>query len=100
MTTIEEIHHRGIGRQHVRVDHKGQNNTKTNTYLTPIPLLEVMYECLERVGLDPSSNSQIAPQVVASRYHTEREGGLTLPWNGRIFCNPPIKPLKNGHTNI
>jgi hypothetical protein len=53
----------------------------------------VVYRCLGHVDLDPCSNSQLTPQVEADRYYTEQENGLTLPWHGRVFCNPPYKTV-------
>jgi len=93
MVTQAQIEHSRSGRQHVKVDHIGQEHTKTNTYLTPIPLLEVVYQCLGRVDLDPCSNSQTSPQVVADTYYTEHEDVLVWPWYGRVFCNPPYKTV-------
>src|SRR6266487_341875 len=95
MITDEHIANSRRGRQQVRVDHIGHTNTKTNTYLTPIPLLEVVYRCLGRVDLDPCSNSQTSPQVIADRYYTEHENGLVWPWYGRVFANPPYKTVGN-----
>ncbi len=67
---------------------------KTNTYLTPKLLLALVYECLEKVDLDPCSNSHAWPQVCADAYYTEAENGLLHQWRERIFANPPYKAVR------
>ena len=61
--------------------------------LPHLPLLEVVYRCLGCVDLDPCSNSQLTPQVVARRYYTVEHDGLAWPWYGRVFANPPYKDV-------
>lgn len=56
----------------------------TDEWLTP-PWL------LERLGafdLDPCSPAD-RPWPTAGRHLTRRENGLTSPWSGRVWCNPP-----------
>lgn len=51
----------------------------------------------ERLGLtfdlDPASpGADIVPWVPAARHYTRADDGLTSPWFGRVWCNPPYGP--------
>ncbi len=78
-----------VGRQSFTHGKGGKKGSNQNTYLTPQALLALVYDCLERVNLDPCSNSHIQPQVIADRYYTVVEDGLQQPWMGTCFVNPP-----------
>src|SRR4029453_9193014 len=70
--------------------HAGNSST-SETRTTPKELLEPLYSVFGVFDLDPcspSSNSRTAP-VKAKVYYTEADDGLSLPWFGNVFCNPP-----------
>jgi phage N-6-adenine-methyltransferase len=70
--------------------HAGNSST-SETWTTPKELLEPLYSVFGVFDLDPcspSSNSRTAP-VKAKVYYTEADDGLSLPWFGNVFCNPP-----------
>ena len=58
---------------------------------TPKQLLETLYQVFGRFDLDPcspSGNARTAP--VRARVHfTVEDDGLSLPWHGAVFVNPP-----------
>lgn len=57
-------------------------------HYTPQGLLAVVYDCLGAIDLDPCSNDG-EPNVVARRYYTRADDGLSKPWSGHVFMNPP-----------
>jgi phage N-6-adenine-methyltransferase len=67
------------------------NSSNHHEWETPQDLLEPLYNMFGAFDLDPcspTSNSRTAP-VKAKAYYTEADDGLSLPWFGNVFCNPP-----------
>ena len=60
-------------------------NTKNNgEWLTP----QWLTTALGEFDLDPCSPIN-RPWPTATAHYTELDNGLTLPWSGRVWCNPP-----------
>lgn len=55
---------------------------------TPADLLEVLYAAFGRFDLDPCSPRKDGPVRAKVRF-TAADDGLSLPWIGRAFVNPP-----------
>jgi phage N-6-adenine-methyltransferase len=67
------------------------NSATSETWTTPKELLEPLYTIFGTFDLDPcspTSNGRTAP-VKAKVYYTEADDGLSLPWFGTVFMNPP-----------
>jgi transcriptional regulator with XRE-family HTH domain len=67
------------------------NSSVSETGTTPKELLEPLYSVFGTFDLDPcspTSNGRTAP-VRAKVHYTQDDDGLSLPWFGRVFCNPP-----------
>lgn len=58
----------------------------TNDWWTPPEIVDA----LGRFDLDPCAGAGQTP--LASRIYTPPQDGLTLPWEGRVWCNPPYGP--------
>lgn len=58
---------------------------KNDEWLTPPEILCVLGE----FDLDPCAPS-IRPWNTAKTHYTKQDSGLSLPWAGRIWCNPPF----------
>ena len=70
--------------------HAGNSST-SETWETPKELLEPLYSVFGAFDLDPcspTSQGHTAP-VKAKIYYTEADDGLSLPWFGTVFMNPP-----------
>jgi len=70
--------------------HAGNSSTSEN-WETPKALLESLYSVFGAFDLDPcspTSNKHTAP-VKAKVHFTQDDDGLSLPWFGHVFCNPP-----------
>ena len=57
-------------------------------YTTP-DIIDAAIACMGRIDLDPCSNSHESPNVPASRHYTKEDDGLSLPWFGNVYVNPP-----------
>lgn len=57
---------------------------KTDEWLTPPEIIEA----LGPFDLDPCSPIN-RPWPTATEHYTIEDNGLMLPWNGRVWCNPP-----------
>lgn len=65
------------------------NASNSNEWYTPTKYIEAARSVMDRIDLDPASCEKANQIVRASRYYTEQENGLTRPWSGRIWLNPP-----------
>jgi phage N-6-adenine-methyltransferase len=68
----------------------GNSSTGMN-WQTPTRLLEALYEAFGIFDVDPCSpttNRASAP-VKARVHYTAADDGLSLPWHGTVFINPP-----------
>ena len=57
---------------------------------TPPEYIELARAVLGAIDLDPASSSYWNEHLVkAAHFYDERVNGLELPWQGRVFLNPP-----------
>ena len=57
---------------------------KKDEWLAPPALVQA----LGPFDLDPCSPIK-RPWPTAAQHYTKKDDGLSLPWKGRVFCNPP-----------
>jgi len=65
-------------------------NTETDEWYTPPQVVDAAREAMGNIDLDPASCEEANKTVRATKYYDVAEDGLTLPWEGRIWCNPPF----------
>ena len=56
---------------------------------TPAELLEALSRVFGRFDLDPCAPRKTRTRVKARTHFTAEDDGLTLPWHGTVFVNPP-----------
>lgn len=64
--------------------------TSGNEWYTPPTYTLAARQLMGAIDLDPASCAKANEFVQARHYYTREENGLTLPWFGRIFLNPPF----------
>jgi ParB family chromosome partitioning protein len=64
-------------------------NSGDPEWFTPKRYIAAVKRVLGQIDLDPASCSQANAIVGATQYYTRGDDGLSLPWYGRVFCNPP-----------
>lgn len=64
----------------------------TNIWLTPKPIIDD----LGPFDLDPCAAPEPRPWPTAARHIVEAEDGLSQPWAGFVFLNPPYGPHMPG----
>jgi phage N-6-adenine-methyltransferase len=65
------------------------NASVCQAWETPPEFLAVLYKVFKRFDLDPCSPRRTRPPVKARSYFTAEDDGLSLPWHGVVFVNPP-----------
>lgn len=68
--------------------HAGNAST-SQEWETPAALLEALSTVFGRFDLDPCAPRKSRVRVRARTHWTEDDDGLTLPWHGLVFVNPP-----------
>lgn len=64
-------------------------SSESSEWYTPQHIIDAALAVLGEVDLDPCSNSHANPIVPAKMHYTIEDDGLSLPWHGRVYMNPP-----------
>lgn len=67
----------------------GLFSSDTADHYTPPEIVALAVRTLGAIDLDPCSNSKRDPVIPAREHYTRAENGLSLPWIGRVYMNPP-----------
>lgn len=67
------------------------NSSGNNEWETPVWLAKALSEAIQGFDLDPcsASNDRRKARVKARVLLTAADDGLTVPWRGKVFVNPP-----------
>jgi phage N-6-adenine-methyltransferase len=70
----------------------------SNEWYTPDHIIERAHRLMGGIDLDPASCEQAQQTVNAGAYYTQEDDGLSKPWHGRVWCNPPYgRRTKESH---
>lgn len=70
-------------------DHFG---SKTDAWATPPDLLRPLDDAVGGFDLDPCSGAE--RQCIAEERYTKEDDGLSQPWFGAVWCNPPYSDME------
>ena len=69
-------------------------NTGNFEWYTPSDIIEAAREVMGSIDTDPASCEFANRTVKAGQYFTKEQDGLTQPWSGNVWMNPPYsQPL-------
>ena len=63
--------------------------TSEEEWYTPAVFIEAAREAMGGIDLDPASSAEAQATVGARRWYGKDTDGLTRPWDGRLWLNPP-----------
>jgi ParB family transcriptional regulator, chromosome partitioning protein len=70
-----------------------QNPNRQERY-TPAEYVPLIRRVLGEIELDPASCAEANKVIQAKNYYSIAEDGLTRPWFGNVYLNPPYKNMR------
>ena len=73
----------------VTADNHRAQGTGENEWYTPAADIALAKNVLGTIDLDPASSPMANVKVGAKRIYTQADNGLSKPWHGKVWLNPP-----------
>jgi ParB family chromosome partitioning protein len=70
-------------------DNQLVQSSVSNEHYTPEAYIEAARDVLGGIDLDPASCAAANKVVKATKFYSIKDNGLTKPWKGRVWLNPP-----------
>jgi ParB family chromosome partitioning protein len=86
------LHVSYIAAQLADPDNFRAEGTGNNEWHTPARYIELARAVLGSIDLDPASSEVAQKTVQADEFFKLIDNGLTKPWHGRVWLNPPYSP--------
>lgn len=64
-------------------------NSGNNEWYTPAPIIEAARRAMGSIDCDPATCEAANRWIKAGLIHTAETNGLTNPWRGNVWLNPP-----------
>ena len=64
-----------------------KDNKKSDRWYTPLHIVDLVVRVLGKIDLDPCADDR--KHITAAQHYTFNDDGLTKPWYGRVYINPP-----------
>ena len=68
---------------------KAVTSSKSVEWYTPPEIIQLVKDLLGTIHIDPASSDRAQQWINAQTYYTSRDNGLTKPWRGNVWLNPP-----------
>lgn len=83
----QDYHRRNI-RQREQHQQRGQRERR-NEWFSPQNVVDAARRVMGEIDLDPASCVRANEIVRATKYYDQSADGLSQPWHGRVWLNPP-----------
>lgn len=68
---------------------KVMHSSETSEWYSPEIFANIARAVMGGIDLDPASSHIANETIRAAKFYTREDDGLSLPWHGRVFLNPP-----------
>lgn len=65
------------------------HNAGEHEWYTPQQYIDAAREVMGSIDLDPATSEKAQESIQAGEFYTKEDDGLTKPWTGNIWLNPP-----------